>query len=150
MADIEVSETVKASTLRLYELVSDLPRMGEWSPENTGGKWVGGATGPAVGAKFRGTNRNGLAVWMTSVTVTEADPGGRFAFDVHVFGVPISTWEYTFADATDGCLVTERWTDHRPAWMQKSSVLTGVRDRTAHNRRGMEETLAKLKVTAES
>src|SRR5947209_5696078 len=124
--------------------------MGVWSPENTGGKWRGGATGPAVGAKFRGTNRNGFAVWMTSVTITAADPGARFAFDVHALGLPISTWEYTFADAADGCLVTERWTDHRAAWMRTTSVVTGVRDRTAHNRRGMEETLAKLKATAES
>ena len=44
MSDIEVSETVTAKADRLYELVSDLPRMGEWSPENTGGKWLGGAT----------------------------------------------------------------------------------------------------------
>jgi Polyketide cyclase / dehydrase and lipid transport len=150
MADVEVTETIKAATLRLYELVSDLPRMGEWSPENTGGKWVGGATGPAVGAKFRGTNRNGPLIWMTTVVVTAADPGRRFAFDVTVFGVQISNWEYTFADAADGCLVTERWTDRRPAWMRVSSIATGVRDRTAHNRRGMEETLTKLKAAAES
>jgi hypothetical protein len=156
MADVEVAETIKASSIRVYELVSDLPRMGEWSPENTGGKWLGGATGPAVGAKFRGTNRHGLAVWMTSVTITAADAGRRFAFDVHVLGVPVSAWEYTFADAADaadaadGCLVTEHWTDHRPGWMRASSIATGVRDRTAHNRRGMEETLAKLKAAAES
>jgi len=150
MADVEVSETIKAASQRVYELVSDLPRMGEWSPENTGGKWVGGASGPAVGAKFRGTNRHGLAIWMTSVTITGADPGRRFAFDVHVMGVPISTWEYTFADAVDGCLVTERWTDNRPGWMRVSSIATGVRDRTAHNSRGMQETLAKLKAAAES
>jgi Polyketide cyclase / dehydrase and lipid transport len=150
MADVEVSETVKAASLRLYELVSDLPRMGEWSPENTGGNWLGGATGPEVGAKFRGTNRHGLAIWMTTVTITAADPGRRFAFDVHVLGVPISTWEYTFADAADGCLVTERWTDNRPGWMRVSSIATGVRDRGSHNRRGMQETLAKLKAAAES
>src|SRR4051794_16999558 len=150
MADVEVSETVKAASLRLYELVSDLPRMGEWSPENTGGKWVGGAAGPAVGAKFRGTNRNGIAVWMTSVTITTADAGRRFAFDVSALGLPVSTWEYTFADATDGCVVTERWTDNRPRWMRATSFITGVRDRAAHNRRGIEETLAKLKVAAES
>ena len=150
MADVEVSETVKAASLRLYELVSDLPRMGEWSPENTGGKWVGGATEPAVGAKFRGTNRHGLAIWMTSVTITGADAGQRFAFDVDVLGVPISTWEYTFADAADGCLVTERWTDRRPRWMRVSSIATGVADRPAHNRRNMQATLAKLKAAAES
>jgi len=150
MADIEVSETVKASSLRVYELVSDLPRMGEWSPENTGGKWLGGATGPAVGAKFRGTNRHGLAVWMTGVTITAADPGKRFAFDVATVGVPISTWEYTFTEDVDGCVVTERWTDRRPGWMRTASMVTGVRDRTSHNRRGMEQTLAKLKAAAES
>ena len=150
MADVEVSETVKASSLRLYELVSDLPRMGEWSPENTGGKWLGGATGPAVGAKFRGTNRNGLAFWMTSVTITAADAGRRFAFDVDTLGVPISTWEYSFDDGADGCVVTERWTDRRPGWMRTASMVTGVRDRASHNRRGMEQTLAKLKVAAES
>ena len=150
MADVEVSETVKAASQRLYELVSDLPRMGEWSPENTGGKWVGGATGPEAGAKFRGTNRNGLAIWMTSVTVTAAEPGQRFAFNVDFLGAPISTWEYAFADATGGCVVTERWTDRRPGWMRVSSIATGVRDRAAHNQRNMAETLSKLKAAAES
>ncbi|HMC68277.1 MAG TPA: SRPBCC family protein, partial [Mycobacteriales bacterium] len=98
MADVEVTEGVKAAPLRLYELIADLPRMGEWSPENTGGKWLGGTTGPATGARFRGTNRHGVAVWMTTVTVTAADPGRRFAFEVDFLGVPISRWEYTFAD----------------------------------------------------
>ena len=60
---IEVSRVVSASPERVYELVSDLPRMGEWSPENTGGKWVKGATGPAVGALFEGTNRLGKKKW---------------------------------------------------------------------------------------
>jgi hypothetical protein len=150
MADIEVQETVKAAPTVLYGMVSDLPRMGEWSPENTGGKWLGDAAGPAVGAKFRGTNRNGLLFWMTTVTVAAADAPARFTFDVDVMGVPISTWDYTFADGPDGCVVTERWTDRRPRWMKVSSVVTGVRDRTAHNRRNMQETLARLKAAAES
>jgi hypothetical protein len=150
MADVEVTESVKAAPLRLYELVADLPRMGEWSPENTGGRWVGGATGPAVGARFRGTNRHGLAVWMTSVTVTAADAGRRFAFDVDFLGVPISTWEYTFSDDADGCVVSESWIDRRPSWMRIASTATGVRDRVAHNRRNMQETLRKLKTAAES
>jgi hypothetical protein len=149
MADVEVTERVKAAPSRLYELVCDLPRMGEWSPENTGGKWVGDATGPAPGAKFGGTNRHGVAVWSTGVTITAADPGRRFAFDVDFLGVPISTWEYTFADDADGCLVTESWTDRRPRLMRVTSIATGVRDRGAHNRRNMLETLRKLKAAAE-
>jgi hypothetical protein len=150
MSDVEVSETVKAEAARLYELVSDLPRMGEWSPENTGGKWLKGATGPAVGARFRGTNRAGIAVWATTVTVTAAEPGRRFAFDVDFAGVPISTWEYEFAGDGGSCTVTERWTDRRPGLMKATSILTGVINRGNHNRDGMQKTLQRLKATAES
>ena len=150
MPDVEVSETVKADPARLYELVSDLPRMGEWSPENTGGKWLGGATAPAVGARFRGTNRSGIAIWATRVTVTAADPGKRFTFDVDFLGVPISTWDYEFAGDGDTCTVTERWTDRRPGWMRATSMLTGVLNRPEHNREGMQKTLERLKGSAES
>ena len=41
----EATETIAADPGALYDLVSDLCRMGEWSPEATGGRWVGGATG---------------------------------------------------------------------------------------------------------
>ena len=42
--------TVQAPPERVWELVSDITRAGEWSPEATGGRWRGDATGPAVGA----------------------------------------------------------------------------------------------------
>ena len=45
---IEESIDIEAPPERLYPMVSDLSRMGEWSPENRGGKWVGGATGAAA------------------------------------------------------------------------------------------------------
>ena len=45
---VEVTKVIAAAPERVYELVSDLPRMGEWSPENTGGTWIKGAKGPAV------------------------------------------------------------------------------------------------------
>jgi len=150
MADVEVAETVKADPRRVYELVSDLPRMGEWSPENTGGKWLRGASGPEVGARFRGTNRAGIAIWATTVTVTAADPGRNFAFDVDFLGTPISTWEYEFTGGGGTCTVTERWTDRRPGWMRATSILTGVVNRRDHNREGMQQTLQRLKASAES
>ena len=40
----------------VFAVVSDITRTGEWSPECVSGRWVGGATGPAVGAKFEGDN----------------------------------------------------------------------------------------------
>ena len=151
MADVEVTETIAAAPERVYALVSDLPRMGEWSPENTGGSWRKGATGAAVGAKFRGTNRSGWRFWSTMVTVTGAEPGRRFAFDVDYAGVAISTWEFDLAADGDGCSVTERWTDRRPRWMRIGSIpIMGVRDRAAHNRANMQETLRRLKAGAES
>jgi hypothetical protein len=150
MPDVEVTETIAAPAATLYAMVSDLPRMGEWSPENTGGKWVGAARAAAVGARFRGTNRSGWRQWATTVTVTAADPGTRFAFDVDALGLPVAAWSYTFADGPGGCTVTETFTDRRPGWMRTVSVpLMGVSDRNAHNRRNMVETLRRLKAAAE-
>lgn len=150
MSDVSVQQQIAASPAALYEMVSDLPRMGEWSPENTGGRWSRGGRA-AVGATFRGTNRSGWRWWRTVVTVTAADPGRRFAFDVHWAAVPISTWEYTFADSDGGCLVTESWTDRRPGWMRTvSNPVMGVSDRGEHNRANMEKTLQALKKAAEA
>lgn len=149
-SDIEVQQHIAAAPAALYEMVSDLPRMGEWSPENRGGRWAGGARGPKVGATFRGRNRAGWRRWRTVVTVTAADPGRRFAFDVHFAAVPISTWEYTFTAADGGCLVTESWSDRRPGWMRKlSGPVMDIPDRESHNRDGMEKTLQALKNAAE-
>jgi len=149
MTDVEVSEHIAAPPADLYAMVSDLPRMGEWSPENTGGRWARGGK-PMVGATFRGTNRAGWRFWRTVVTVTAADPGQRFAFNVHWAAVPISTWEYTFAAEPGGCVVTEAWTDRRPGWMRAvSNPVMGISDRAEHNRAGMEATLRALKAAAE-
>jgi uncharacterized protein YndB with AHSA1/START domain len=151
MSDAEATTTIAADPVKVYNLVSDLPRMGEWSPENTGGKWADGATGPAVGATFRGNNKRGPLRWSTTVEVTEATPGKRFAFDVTYGPISISTWEYTFTPDGDGCRVTEMWFERRPTWMKIAGVpMMAVVDRSKHNQRNMEATLAALKVAAEA
>ncbi|HET7531451.1 MAG TPA: SRPBCC family protein [Mycobacteriales bacterium] len=151
MSDVEVSTRIGADPADLWSMVSDLPRMGEWSPENTGGRWIGGATAPVVGARFKGSNKHGIRRWSTTVTVTEAEPGRRFAFDVDFWGVPISEWVYDFVGGDGATEVVESWTDRRPAWMRIGSVpVMGVADRAEHNRRNMERTLAALKAAAES
>jgi uncharacterized protein YndB with AHSA1/START domain len=151
MADVEVSTEIKADPEAVWRLVSDLPRMGEWSPENTGGKWLGGASGPAKGARFRGWNKHGLRRWPTTVKVTVADEGREFAFDVSSGPLSVSTWRYTFQATAGGTKVTESWEDRRPKWMRElSKPVMGVADRDGHNRRGMEHTLAALKAAAEA
>jgi Polyketide cyclase / dehydrase and lipid transport len=147
----QATETIAADAQTLYDLVSDLPRMGRLSPEATGGTWLNGVAGPAVGAKFRGNNKSGWRRWSTWVQVTEAEPGKRFAFHVSFAGVPIADWSYDFASNGDSTTVVEKWTDRRPSWMDSlSKPVMGVADRAVHNQRNMALTLTALKQTAET
>jgi uncharacterized protein YndB with AHSA1/START domain len=69
---------------RVWELVSDVTKIGRYSPETFEGEWIEGATGPAVGAKFRGhVKRNGKGpIYWTTCAVTACVPGHEFAFGV--------------------------------------------------------------------
>ncbi len=145
MSDIEVSRVIAASPEALYDIVSDLPRMGELSPENTGGMWVNGAAGPAVGAEFRGTNSRGTKHWATTAVVERAERGHEFAFRVHVGPVKVARWSYRFEPVEGGTKVTETWDDMRN-WVAKKAgfVASGVKDRESHNRDSMTVTLGNL------
>ena len=147
----EVERRIAAPPDTVYDLVSDVTRMGDWSPETSSCRWVGDATGPAVGARFVGSNRRGPLLWSTSCRVTSAERGREFAFAVTFAGLPISEWRYTFVPDGDGCLVVETWHDRRGAAMRLGSVpVMGIADRAAHNRRGMVVTLDALARAAES
>jgi len=152
MADVEVTEAVRAEPSVVYDLISDVTRMGSWSPETTSCRWLGDAIGPAVGARFRGTNRHGpLLRWTTACTVTAAVPGRRFAFDVDFAGVPIARWAYDLEPSSTGCIVTESWEDRRVGALRVASVpIMGIADRAGHNRRSMRATLTALRLAAEA
>lgn len=144
------STTVAAPAERVWELVSDLPAMGAYSPENTGGSWVAGATGPAVGAAFRGRNASGRRSWSTRSTVLRSEPGRAFAFSVKAAGLPVAEWSYDLEATADGCRLTETWTDRRGGLMVRLGRLaTGVQDRQAFTAQSIEQTLAKVKAQAE-
>ena len=142
---IQVERTIAGSPDQLWALVSDVTRMGEWSPETTGAVWTGGVTAPALGARFKGTNRSGSRSWSTNCVVTSCEPGKRFAFDVTVLGLKVSGWSYEFEPVDGGCRVVERWEDHRGAlvtWM--GPLVTGTKDRVGRNRETMTATLEHL------
>ena len=81
----------------VWDLLSDVTRIGEFSPETFEAQWLDGATGPRAGARFRGhVRRNGVGpVYWTTCTVTASDPGREFAFAVGgPGGTTVNTWRY--------------------------------------------------------
>lgn len=145
-----VSRTINADAHVVWALVSDVRRMGEWSPETTKGVWLGGATGPVVGARFKGENELGKKSWTTTGTVVEAEPGRSFCFRVTSGPLGVALWEYRIEADGDGCLVEERWTDER-SWLVKKAgkLVSGVDHDAAWTRAGMEQTLEGLAAVAE-
>ncbi len=124
--------------------------MGEWSPENQGGRWMHGASGPACDARFKGKNQNGWRRWSTVAKVLIADRPREFVFEVTSRGFSVAKWGYVLEPVTGGTRVTETWYDNRSTLFAKvSSTATGVRNRAEFNRTGMEQTLQRLAVAAE-
>ncbi len=149
MPDLSESITVSAPALSVYGLVSDLPRMAEWSPECTRVTWSSRTPGPAAGARFVGHNRVGAVRWFTFGRVVDAVPGERFSFVVTFGPIPISQWSYDFKTVELGCEVTESWTDHRPAAF-RAMFRPFFGDRVRANDRGIRITLERLKTAAET
>lgn len=146
---VSVTRLIHAPAEVVYDLVSDVTNMGEYSPENTGAVWLDGATGPAVGARFKGTNRLGPNRWSTKPTVTAADRGRLFAFAVP--GKSGATWTYTFDPVPGGVQVTESMRQDRPSpfLIRMLQRRAGVTDRAADLRVGMTTTLDRVAVAAE-
>lgn len=151
MGDVTVSREIKAPPEAIYAMVADLTRMGEWSPECERVEWTKGATGPAVGATFRGHNRNGWHRWSSTGEIVVADPGREFAFEVRaIFDLPVARWSYTFEPSGDGATVRESTIDRRGWFIRTAGRLaTGVADRAERNRQTMTATLESLASAAE-
>ena len=142
---------VTASPERMYGLVADLPRMGEWSPECQRVEWADGADGPAVGATFVGHNKGGprgLMKWSRRGRVLVAEPGREFAFVTEEGGRESTVWRYRFEAIDGGTRVTEsyevKWI---PTWARIVDVPT---NRAREIAEGMVHTLARLKAMAEA
>lgn len=134
----------------VYDLVADVTQMGRWSPECTGGRWLDGASGPEVGARFKGTNRHGPVRWSTACTVTKAEPGRVFEWQVKESG---TRWGYRFEQDGPEAVVTEYrekiGVPPLPIRLVQRSGLIG-RDRERLLVDGMRQTLERLKAAAEA
>src|SRR6202789_439758 len=94
---------------RVWDLVSDVTRIGSYSPETFEAEWIEGGTGPAVGAKFRGhVKRNGIGpIYWTTCTVLECEPGKVFTFGAGAGDKPRRARGYRLEPSGDGTDVTE-------------------------------------------
>jgi hypothetical protein len=135
----------------LYDMVSDVPRMGEWSPVCKACWWDEGASAE-VGAWFTGRNVADEATWETRSQVAAASRGHEFAF---VVGGSWVRWGYTFDLIEGGTRVTESW-EFLPGGIAQFKEWFGdeaqkrISSRTDAARSGIPATLAALKMTAES
>lgn len=148
-ATVHVDVHVDASPDTVYSAVSDVSRMGEWSPETINCEWLDGATGPAVGARFKGTNKRGIVKWSTKPAVVAANPGHEFTFEVD----DAVRWTYRVEPDGTGTKLTEsfemlsdlsRFNAFAHRWVLR------IKDRRADLERGMAATLARVKTVVES
>ena len=126
-----------------------LERMGEWSPENVGGRWVTG-DGTNVGDQFEGDNKRGDREWSVIVTVNAATPGTVYAFHTGPADSPYVQWTYDFEPSAAGTKVSETWDV-----VKLSPFLESAPPDYAERRRPMVEadiatTLANLKSSIEA
>ncbi len=145
-----VTVRMNASPAKIWDLVSDVTKIGRYSPETFEAEWVDGATGPAVGAKFRGhVKRNGRGpVYWTTCTVTECVPEQVFAFGVGNKDKPLNVWSYRLTPVGDATDVTESFALARTAPLRLYWALLGwARGKT--NRDGMQATLDRVKAEVE-
>jgi uncharacterized protein YndB with AHSA1/START domain len=135
----------------VWDLVSDVTKIGRYSPETFEAEWLDGATGPAGGVRFRGhvkRNQKGPIYWATSV-ITECEPNRVFEF---VVGPSVekglNSWRYELEPSGTGTDVTEsfRLKDTLPLKVYWS-LLGWARGKT--NRDGMRTTLERMKAELE-
>lgn len=146
-----VTVRMNATADAVWDLVSDVTRIGRYSPETFEAEWTHGSSGPAVGATFRGhvkRNQKGPTYW-TPCTVVACDPGREFAFVVGTKGAPLNTWRYVIEPADGGVDVTESFelTNSLPLRVYWK-LLGWARGRT--NRNGMRATLERIKAEVEA
>lgn len=157
--DLRATAEVAATADAVYRVASDITRMGEWSPECTGGEWKSGEPG-TVGARFHGHNQVRGDTWTTECEVLAAEPGHRFAWEVLTAPSPTDNvvWSFEIEPTAEGCALTQRFRMKSPP-----DRLLAIRDSLPPERaatfaefrrgllqKGMQQTVDRIKAAAES
>jgi uncharacterized protein YndB with AHSA1/START domain len=155
-------EVVAAPPELVWDLVADVTRVGEWSPECVRATWLGEPGRPQPGARFTGRNRlpNGFEYEVTCV-VTEADRPRAFAWvvldDSGDPARPSSSWRYRIDPLPEGSRVRQHFS-HGPGASYLREIAVKAPNRAAgiiaarRNglRANMSTTLRAMRAAAES
>ena len=146
----EVSLHMDAPPAVVWDLVSDVTRIGEFSPETFEARWRRGYDGPEVGAKFKGhVKRNGVGpTYWSACTVTACEPERLFEFSVGTDDITTNNWGYRLEPSGDGTLVTEYFRLEPSLPMRLYWLAFGLL-RTRTNLQGMRTTLERMKAVVE-
>ena len=146
----EVSLHMDAPPERVWALVSDVTRIGEFSPETFEAAWTRGSTGPEVGAYFKGhVRRNGVGpTYWSPCRVTQCVPDEIFEFRVGNDDVTLNNWGYRLEPEGAGTWVTEYFRLEPKLPLRLYWALLGpIRGRV--NEKGMRTTLERMKEVVE-
>jgi len=144
------SITIDRPVADVFAAISDVTRMGDWSPECVACRWDDGVVAPSVGATFSGDNvaKAGpvtLKKWTTTSEITGYVPDELFEFVAEGY----STWRYEFEARGVSTVVTESFSFSSPTGVQKFLYETVMR-RSSGMVKGMDATLARLKAALEA
>jgi polyketide cyclase/dehydrase/lipid transport protein len=148
----EVSRVIEAPARAIYEIIADVTRTPELSPEVVSCEWLAGG-GPTVGARFRARNRARRGPsWSNTPEVITADPGREFAFvrRERMFGELV--WRYRLESGDSGTTVRESYEVTKAVPLVSRVAMRlfyGAKDRPADLHTGMERTLARLAAVTE-
>ncbi len=147
---IETSIDIDATPEQVWAVVSDLKRMGEWSPQCK--KMIVRGTPVSLGTRTININRRGALVWPTTAKVVRFEPNAELAFRVTENQ---TVWSYTLTPRESGVTLTERREVKDGKTTAVSAVLVdklmgGTVGFEAELVEGMNETLGKIKRVAEA
>lgn len=151
VALLEDEIDIAAPPARVWELVSDVRRMSEWSPQVTSTRLRAGHDGIGPGAQFTNRNHHGELVWTTHGEIVRFEPEHELAFRIAENRL---VWSFRLdPDEAGGTRLTER--REAPEGISQLSLdytdrhLGGQAAFTEIQRAGMRATLVAIKAAAE-
>ena len=154
----EAELLIEAPLATVWQLVCDIQTPARFSSEFQGGEWLDGATGPALGARFRGHNfHEARGSWQSESTICEFEPERAFGWDVGDPARPAARWRFSLERAGSSIRLTQ-WMQIGPGESGISQLIEQMPDkehrilrrRLAEHHANMTATLAGIKSAAEA